>query len=207
MNSPDDLLRENQALRERLARLSQASLRVNESLDFDTVLQGVLDSARSLTGARYGVITLLDASGSFDNLLFTGVTGEEARQFQELPGGLLLFEYLSGLRQPLRVPDLLEHLRSMDLPDLQLPVALGPAVPFLAVPVQHREERVGNFFLAKTGPGEEFSPEDEETLVLFASQAALVVSNARRYREEQQARAGLETLVDTSPVGVVVWTP
>ena len=204
MNSPDDLLRENQALRERLARLSQASLRVNESLDFDTVLQGVLDSARSLTGARYGVITLLDASGSLDNLLSSGVTGEEARQFQELPGGLLLFEYLSGLRQPLRVPDLLEHLRSMDLPDLQPPVAVGPAVPFLAVPVQHREERVGNFFLAKTGPGEEFSPEDEETLVLFASQAALVVSNARRYREEQQARAGLETLIDTSPVGVVV---
>ena len=32
-------------LEERLALLSQASLRVNESLDFDTVLQGVMDSA------------------------------------------------------------------------------------------------------------------------------------------------------------------
>ena len=48
MNS-DELLRENQALRERLARLSQASRRINESLDFDTVLQEVVDSARSLT--------------------------------------------------------------------------------------------------------------------------------------------------------------
>ena len=36
---------------DRLSRLSQASLRINESLDFDTALQGVLDSARSLTGA------------------------------------------------------------------------------------------------------------------------------------------------------------
>ena len=53
MNS-DELLRENQALRERLSRLSQASLRINESLDFDTVLQEVVDSARTLTGARYG---------------------------------------------------------------------------------------------------------------------------------------------------------
>ena len=31
---------ENKALRERLWRLSEASLRINESLDFGTVLQG-----------------------------------------------------------------------------------------------------------------------------------------------------------------------
>ena len=38
MNS-DELLRENQALQERLSRLGQASLRINENLDFDGVLQ------------------------------------------------------------------------------------------------------------------------------------------------------------------------
>ena len=51
---------------------------------------------------------------------------------------------------------------------------------------------------------EEFTKEDEETLVMFASQAALVIANARAYREERRARADLETLVNTSPVGVVV---
>ena len=40
---------------------------------------------------------------------------------------------------------------------------------------------------------------------MFASQAALVISNARRFREERRARAGLETLIDTSPVGVIVF--
>ena len=49
MNREDDLLQENQALRERLSRLSEASLRINDSLEFDTVLQGVLDSARAPT--------------------------------------------------------------------------------------------------------------------------------------------------------------
>ena len=63
MNPPDDLRRENRGLRQRLALLSQASLSINESLDFDTVLQGVLDSARSLAGARYGVIALHDEAG------------------------------------------------------------------------------------------------------------------------------------------------
>ena len=55
---PRDL--EIAALQEQLSRLSQASRRINESLDFDTVIQGILDSAQSLTGARYGVITLPD---------------------------------------------------------------------------------------------------------------------------------------------------
>ncbi len=54
---------------DRLSRLSAASLRINESLDFDTVLQGVLDSARSLTAARYGVMTLLDDAGRVDDRL------------------------------------------------------------------------------------------------------------------------------------------
>ena len=36
---------------------------------------------------------------------------------------------------------------------------------------------------------------------MFASQAALVIANARRYREEQRARADLEALVNTSPDG------
>ena len=40
---------------------------------------------------------------------------------------------------------------------------------------------------------------------MFASQAALVIANARRHREEQRTRADLETLVDTTPVGVVVF--
>ena len=40
---------------------------------------------------------------------------------------------------------------------------------------------------------------------MFASQAALVIANARRHRDELRARADLETLLDTSPVGVVVF--
>ena len=48
MTRSSDLERENRALRERLSRLSEASLRINESLQFDTVLQEVLDNAHQL---------------------------------------------------------------------------------------------------------------------------------------------------------------
>ena len=99
MNSAEEREREIAALRDRLSRLSQASLRINESLDFETVLQGVLDSARSLTDARYGVITLLDDSGRIQDFLSSGMTAEEAGQLWDLPDGMRLFEYLNGISE------------------------------------------------------------------------------------------------------------
>ena len=204
MNPLDELMRENEMLRERLALMSQASLRINESLDFDTVLQEVLDSARSLTGARYGAITLFDDSGSLMNLLFSGVTEHEAQLFQDLPDGIRFLEYLSAVPGPLRVPDLNGHFRAMGLPAFRSPIAgVGP-ISFLLAPILHRGVRAGNFYLGGKEGEREFIQEDEETLALFASQAAMVIANARRHRDEQRARADLETLINTSPVGVVV---
>ena len=105
--------REIAALQERLSRLSEASLRINESLDFDVVLQGVLDSARSLTGARYGVMTLLDDAGSVQDFLSSGLTAEESAQLWLMPEGLRIFQALTNISEPVRIPDLAAHMRSL----------------------------------------------------------------------------------------------
>ena len=63
MKSPDELRREIDALRERISRLSAAILRTSATLDLGTVLREVVDSARALTGARYGVIATLGDAG------------------------------------------------------------------------------------------------------------------------------------------------
>ena len=206
MNREDDLTRENQALRERLSRMSEAGLRINESLDFDTVLQEVLDSARALTQANYGVITLLDESGRVQDYLSSGLTSEEAEGvWGHGSEGLKIFNHFNSFQEPLRLPDLLGHIRSMGLPNFSPPMSVGSTFPFLAAPVFHWGERFGNIFLAERERGDEFTQEDEETLLMFASQAAMVIANARRYRDEQRARNDLETLIDTSPVGVAVF--
>ena len=85
MTQPDQRERDYEALQERLTRLSEASLRINESLDFDEVLQGVLDAARSLTAARYGVMTLLDDAGGVRDFLASGMTAGEAGQLWLTP--------------------------------------------------------------------------------------------------------------------------
>ena len=205
MNRGDIRDLEIQGLRDRLSRLSEASLRINESLDLDTVLQGVLDSARSLTGASYGAFVLLDDSGGIEDFLSSGLTVDEARRMWDLQDGMRFFELLSSTEGPLRLPDLLGHVRSQGLPDLQPPVEVGPSLPLLTAPVLHMGRRVGNIYVAEREAGGEFSREDLETLVMFASQAALVIANARRHSEELRARFDLETLVNTCPVGVAVF--
>ncbi|MDE2969573.1 MAG: hypothetical protein OXT51_05670, partial [Chloroflexota bacterium] len=78
MDRPDERDKRIRDLEERLSRLREAGLRITEDLDFSTVLQGVLDSARSLTGARYGVIVLHGGEGSAGGLLSAGVAAGEA---------------------------------------------------------------------------------------------------------------------------------
>ena len=203
MRNAGELERENEALRDRLSRLSEASLRINESLDFDTVLQGALDSACSLTGARYGVITLLDESGWIQDFVTSGLNSEDHRRFVEMPEGLIFFERLSRITEPLRLKDFHSHTKALGLPEFRPPMAVSPVLTFLAAPIRHLGECVGAFYVGEKEV--EFTPEDEETLVMFASQAALVIANARRHREERRARTDLETLVNTTPVGVLVF--
>ena len=205
MQSGSERDQEIEELRDRLSRLSEASLRISESLDFGTVLQGVLESARSLTRARYGIMVLLDETGQVQDFLSSGMTSEEADQIWSLPDRWQLFSHLSSLSEPLRIPDLLGHARSVGLSEFSIPLPVGSRVSFLASPVLNLGERLGNLFLAAKVDEKEFTRSDEETLVMFASQAGMIISNARRYREEQRARNDLETLIDTSPVGVVVF--
>ncbi|MCY4410880.1 MAG: GAF domain-containing protein, partial [Caldilineaceae bacterium] len=172
MKPADELIQENEALRDRLSRLSRASLRINESLEFDAVLQSVLDSACSLTSAGFGVLTLLDESGQADDFLSSGIDSEDAQGLWDMPDALKLFEHLGNIPEPIRLPDLIGHIRAFNLPEPPLPRGFRIPVSFLAAPIHYRGERVGNIFLAGT---KEFTAEDEETLVMFASQAALVI--------------------------------
>ena len=63
MKNPDELRRENEVPRDHLSPLSAAVLRVSASLDLNTVLQEVVESARALNGARYGALATIDARG------------------------------------------------------------------------------------------------------------------------------------------------
>ena len=199
MTGFDDLRREIEALHERISRLSAAVQHVSASLDLDTVLDEILESARALTGARYGFITTIGEAGQPGDFTSSGITAEEHRRIVEFPDGLRLFEHFRDLPGPLRLPDVTAYVQS-----LGLSLDPKPCKTFQSTPMRYRGAHVGSFFLAEKEGDEEFTDEDEEVLGLLASNAATAIANARTHRAEQRARADLEALVETTPVGVVV---
>ena len=200
MTDHDQTAAENAALRARISALSAASLRISASLDLETVLNEVVESARALTGARYGAIATIDEAGVPQDFVTSGFTAEEHRNMEEWPDGPRLFEFFRDLPGPLRIPDVSAYVRSLGFSSDRL-----PSKTFQGMPMRHLGVHVGNFYLVEKEGGEAFTDEDEEILVLFASQAATAIANARTYRAEQRARAGLEALIETSPVGVSVF--
>ena len=153
-----------------------------------------------LTGARYGVIATVDEGDAPQDFFFSGFTPDEQRELFTWPDSGRLFQHLRELPGPLRLADLSGYVRSLGIAP-----ARTFSRTFQGTPMRHRDADVGHFFLAEKTDGEEFTGEDEEVLVLFASHAAAAITNARTHRSERRARANLEALVETSPVGVVVF--
>ena len=199
MSDHDAAQRENKALRQRISQLCTAMGHISASLDLDVVLREIAESARTLTGARLGVIATIDANGQPQDLIISGFTQEEHANLARWSDGPRMFEHFRDLEGVVRLTDLRDYARS-----LGYAAELLPETAFQGTPMRHGGAPVGSFFLADRESGGEFTDEDEETLALFAAQAAAAVFNAHAHRAEQQARANLEALVETSPVGVVV---
>ena len=161
---------------ERHSGLAAALLRIGASLDLETVLGEVVESARALSGARYGAIATMDETGAPQDFVTSGFTEEQHRNMEGWPDGPKLFECIRDLEGPLRIPDLPAYARALGFSaDLML------ATAFLGTPMRHRGVHVGNFYLAEKEGGAAFNDADEEVLLLFAAQAAAAIAHARAY--------------------------
>ena len=201
MTSPDDTPGESPSHgAAHLSPLSKALLGISASLDLETVLREIAESARTLTAARYAVITTIGDDGELEDAVMSGFTPEEERLVREWDDSLKVFDTLRDMSSPLRVADMRAYVDALGFS------ADGVITnTFQGTPMRHRDVHIGNFFLGGKAGGREFTDEDEELLVLFASQAAAAIANARTYRAEQRTRADLEALVETSPFGVLVF--
>ncbi len=182
--------------------LSQAALRVAGEFDLESVLSELLDDARALTGAVAAVAATLDDLGQPSGVFGSGASHVQRDRFSELLRKPEIGVHLSALHEPLRLADLSTYLASAGLPGLARP--LDSRMSVLCVPIGLAERRFGFLCLAGKDGALEFTPADEESLALFASQAAVAIANERRLRDEQRARADLEALINTAPVGVFV---
>jgi signal transduction histidine kinase len=171
---------------QQLRALHEAGRALTAELDLETVLQKVVDLSRELVDARYGALAVLDEGGHFGRFLTSGIDWQTRERIGRPPVGRGVVGVVLEEGRPLRVADISTHRRSVGFP---------PEHPlmrtFLGVPIVSRNTVIGNLYLTDKHGGEEFTKEDEDAVVMLASQAAIAIENARLY-EQEQAIAVLE---------------
>ncbi len=180
--------REGESLRTHFAGVIDAIGRVAQSWDLDTALQEVAHGACSLTGARYAAVCVFDHLGQVKQFVTSGFAPEQDELLESLRTRLDLFGYPNETQEPLRLADFPNHSPSIGFPENHSPVKT-----LLGVPLRHLDKSIGNIYVMEKEEDHEFTGEDEETLMIFASQAAIAIHNALRHGDEEHAKDQVET--------------
>ena len=156
-----------------LLSLHTATQDVHAELSLDKVLQRVVDQAATLLDARYGAISVINEQNRIESFVTSGISDELRARLGSPPVGHGLLGVVLNEGQRLRLPDLTRDPRSYGFPPHHPPMK-----SLLAVPVVCKGPFRGNLYLADKNEAPEFSTEDEETLVRFATTAAIAIDNA-----------------------------
>ncbi len=164
-----------------LERVSQVVLAVARQLSTRDVLQMIVRSARSLVHARYAALGVPDDHGSFAEFVVDGMTESQHEAIGPLPRQHGMLGVLLREGQPLRVDDIRADPRFEGWPSAHPDMS-----DFLGVPIRDGRDVLGIIFAAcKCVPGG-FTERDEQLLGLFASHAAIALTNARLYERGRE---------------------
>jgi signal transduction histidine kinase len=172
-----------------LLALHGAGLDVTAELSLDAVLNKVVDRARTLVGARYGALSVVNDDGSIQTFLTSGVSAEQRAKIGPPPVGHGLLGVVIREGERLRLPDIGTDPRSYGFPPNH-PVMHS----LLAVPVTCKGPFVGNLYLSEKVHGGEFTRDDEASLERFAVQAAIAIDNAHLHRQVADLAVAQERL-------------
>jgi signal transduction histidine kinase len=156
-----------------LLALHEAGLDIHSDLALEQVLQRVVDQARSLLGARYGAVAVIDADNRIESFLTAGVSDAERAAIGPPPTGKGLLGEVLHEGHHLRLRDIGSHPRAQGFPANHPPMR-----SLLAVPILCKGPFRGNLYLADKTDGAEFSGSDEETLIRLGTKAAIAIDNA-----------------------------
>jgi signal transduction histidine kinase len=164
-----------------LRRVSAAVLAVTRELSVGDVLEVIVRSVRSLSGARYAAIGIPDDHGSFAEFVVDGISDRQRKAIGPLPRqhGMLAVMLRDG--QPLRLADIRADPRFEGWPRAHPELA-----DILGMPIKNGDRVLGFIFAANKSSGDGFTVRDEELLSLFAAHAAIALTNARLYERARQ---------------------
>jgi signal transduction histidine kinase len=188
-----------------LGRLLAARPLLLSDLELEIVLDGFLETAYEITGARYAALGVLDPQRrQLESFLTRGLSENEEQAIGPRPRGGGILGLLISEPKPLRLADLTRHPDSYGFP------AGHPQMrSFLGVPIVIRGVIWGNLYLTDKDDGE-FTDADEHVVVTLAAWSAIAIEHSRlsaaaSQREHELERA-LRSLEATQAIAVAVGT-
>jgi len=180
------MLLTREELRERLIALHQASLELVKDVSLDTLLEKIATVACEQAEARYAALGVLDDKGKLEKFISVGMSDSELKRIPHPPEGKGLIGELMGTDEPLRVPLIAEHPRSVGFPDHH-----PEMVSFLGVPILAGEKQLGQIYLTDKIGADEFTEDDERIIQMLAAYAAAAIQNARMYQHLKERDTAL----------------
>ena len=169
---------------QQLAALSEVSTLLASSLDLDEVLHLVVESAAKLLDAEAGSLLLLDEETA--ELIFRTCSGPAGHDLEgkRVPAG----RGLAGAAFTENRPVISHHPQKDTRWYPEFDASTGLAThSLIAVPLNARGRTIGVLEVVNRKEGTTFSDEDSDLLMLFASQAAIAIENARLFTDTDQA--------------------
>jgi len=183
------------ASRERLSALLDAVVGVGSDLDLRSTLHRIVLAACRLADARYGALGVIGPDRLLVEFITEGISVAQHQRIGDLPTGRGVLGLLIDEPKPVRLRDIAEHPRSYGFP------AHHPVMrSFLGVPVRIRDQVFGNLYLTEKRGGEEFTEDDEETVVALAVAAGVAIDNARLYAAAGHRQRWLEATAEITNV-------
>lgn len=173
--------------------LLDAVVAVSSDLDLPSVLSRIVESARELTGARFGALGVVGPDGDLSEFITSGLDPHQREQIGAPPRGRGILRLLIEHPEPLRMPDLGEHPASYGFPPNHPPMR-----SFLGVPVRIRGTVFGNLYLTEKQGADQFSDADTVLVEALASAAGFVIDNARAYGLSERRREWLQASAELS---------
>ena len=178
-------------IRDRKDMLLAAGLTLASELSLPIVLQRIVDLAAQVAHARYGALGVIGDNGTLVEFVTTGISAKERRAIGALPTGRGVLGLLIHDPKPVRITNIGDHPQSVGFPPSHPPMR-----SFLGAPVQAMGRVFGNIYLAEKRSASEFSKDDEESLIVLATQAGVAIANASLYEEVRSREQWLDALRD-----------
>jgi signal transduction histidine kinase len=171
--------------------------------DLEAVLDGLLELALEVTGARYAALGVLDSERrELERFRTRGLTEEEEHTIGARPRGRGVLGLLVENPQPLRIANLSAHPSSFGFP-----AGHPPMTSFLGVAILIRGEAWGNLYLTDKRGGD-FDDTDEQAATTLAAWAAVAIEHADLLAaagaREQALERALRGLEATQAIAVAV---